>query len=365
MLKRVFAAVVSAAMILCSINVFAADEKVQYIALGDSIAAGYGLKYPDTQSYPALLANANKLTYVNYGVNGLTTTQLIDAIESGQYDISGADVITVSIGSNDLMRPMINTFAAEIGVNPNSENFDKDVIDRIEYLKQNESASQLKARLDRLEAKLVNNPELLAICDNTSQVMIPKVAETIRAKNPKCQLIFTNYYNPYKNKILVVPMSGSAQGEYPIGARVQTYIDRLNGGLAESDDYKIADVYGNFTTARYINANVDMRTAGVSFDPHPTALGHRAIYLAVADVYDPLPEFMYGDANGDGQLDASDAAETMQKVLTENYKLGLEKKTSDWKKYVDVDANGFVDASDAADILQKVLQDKYRFVVEK
>ena len=365
MLKRFLAAVMAVTMVLGGMNVFAADENVRYIALGDSIAAGYGLKYPDTQSYPALFANANKLTYANYGVNGLTTTQLIDAIDNGTYDISGADIITVSIGSNDLMRPIINTFAAEIGINPNSESFDQDAIDRIEYLKKNESASQLKARLDRLEAKLVDNPEFLAICDNTSQVMIPKVAEAIRAKNPKCQLIFTNFYNPYKNKILVVPMSGSAQGEYPIGVRVQTYIDRLNSGLAESEDYKIADVYGNFTSSRYVNANVDMRTAGVSFDPHPTALGHRAIYLAAADVYEPLPEFMYGDANGDGQLDASDAAETMQKVLTENYVLGIERKTNNWKKYVDVDANGSVDASDAADIMQKVLQDKYRFVVER
>ncbi|MBQ9519792.1 MAG: hypothetical protein IJR59_07860, partial [Firmicutes bacterium] len=72
-----------------------------------------------------------------------------------------------------------------------------------------------------------------------------------------------------------------------------------------------------------------------------------------------------GDANGDGSVDASDAADTLQKVLKESFKLGIESKTDNWLKYVDVDGTGNLEASDAADIMQKVLKDSFKFVVER
>ncbi|MBR6401188.1 MAG: hypothetical protein IKS17_08230 [Firmicutes bacterium] len=365
MFKKITAIILALSAILCSIPVYAADG-AKYIALGDSIASGYALSHPETQSYPALFSNAHQMKYENLAVPGKTSQELLDELKNDTYDLSGASVITVSIGSNDIMKPMINAIAKELGVDPEKEDdINKAILDRIEFIKKYEKLETLKGRVKRIEALFIDNADFYAICDNTSQVMIPQIAAEIRKKNPSAQIIFTNYYNPFKNKILVVPLSDSSQGEYAVGNRIQPYIDRLNKGLAASDDYKFADVYAAFTSSRYVNANIDMREPNVSFDPHPTALGHRAIYLAVNDVYTPEPQFRYGDANGDGMLDASDAAETLQKVLKENYVLGLEKKTADWKKYLDVDASGSLEASDAADIMQKVLKENYIFRAEK
>ena len=82
-----------------------------------------------------------------------------------------------------------------------------------------------------------------------------------------------------------------------------------------------------------------------------------------------LPEteekFVYGDADGDGILAASDAAMVMQKVLVNTYKLPLEYKTDNYMEFIDVDKDGFITASDAAYILQKVLVSSFEFPAAK
>ena len=368
MLKKLIAAFIAAATIFNAISIVAAETvKYDYAALGDSIAAGYGLDAPERQAYPALFANTNGLTYKNYGVNGKTSEQLLEELKNGDYDLSAAKVITVSIGSNDIMQPMIKTLAAGLGVDPDSAELDKAIVDRINYLKQYESTSALKKRLKNMEASVIDNAEFYAICENTAKNNIPLIAGEIRKQNANAQIIFTNFYNPFKNKSLVVSMGDSSTASYAVGDVVQPYIDRLNNNLAKSDDYKFADVYGAFTTSNYVNVQIDMRKSDVSFDPHPNAKGHRAIYLAVSEVFEPIQneEFLYGDANGDGQVDASDALDTLQKVLKESYVLGIENKTDNWEKYIDVDGSGNIEASDAADIMQKVLKESFLFAVER
>ncbi|MBQ8940206.1 MAG: hypothetical protein IJ062_00075 [Firmicutes bacterium] len=76
-------------------------------------------------------------------------------------------------------------------------------------------------------------------------------------------------------------------------------------------------------------------------------------------------KYIYGDADCDGQITATDASLIMQKTLTENAVLPIENKTSDWMKYIDVDADGNVTASDAAMILQKTLNEKLTMPAEK
>lgn len=76
-------------------------------------------------------------------------------------------------------------------------------------------------------------------------------------------------------------------------------------------------------------------------------------------------KFIYGDVNGDGILEADDAAMVLQKVLVNTYKLPLEDKTKDYMIYVDVDKDGYITASDAAYILQKVLISSFEFPVTK
>ena len=86
-----------------------------YLALGDSITAGYGVGRPF--SFPMVYADFLRrhnpdLRMINLGVNGLTTGGLLALLKAQQeirHLVSQASLITFTIGSNDLLRLIRNT----------------------------------------------------------------------------------------------------------------------------------------------------------------------------------------------------------------------------------------------------------------
>ena len=90
------------------------EEKIYCAAFGDSIAKGYaGKKQEDLQSYPQLIADAVSeetripTEYVNYAKNGLTSARLnsdVLSTEEAAVSLEKADIITLTIGANDLMQ---------------------------------------------------------------------------------------------------------------------------------------------------------------------------------------------------------------------------------------------------------------------
>lgn len=76
-------------------------------------------------------------------------------------------------------------------------------------------------------------------------------------------------------------------------------------------------------------------------------------------------DFVYGDANANGGLQAADAAYVLQKVLNGNFQMPIEEKTTDWLGVVDVNASGNLSAEDSAMILQKVLNSGFTMPAEQ
>lgn len=79
-----------------------------YLALGDSITAGYGVGSRNfTFLYYSYLRSFNpNLRYINYGINGLTTgglTSLLMTNGNLKNLVIQAEVISITIGSNDLL----------------------------------------------------------------------------------------------------------------------------------------------------------------------------------------------------------------------------------------------------------------------
>ncbi len=121
--ERLFlrAALMCIALLLAGIHsdlsVCAADggteEYICYVALGDSIPNGYyGKQEPEIVGYPILLAgdlqkiSGKRVHLGRFTKNGLTTKKLnanMLAEPSVQEQIAQADVITLTIGANDLM----------------------------------------------------------------------------------------------------------------------------------------------------------------------------------------------------------------------------------------------------------------------
>ena len=83
-----------------------------YLALGDSITAGYGVDR--LSSFPTVYGNFltrhnPDLNVHNLGVNGLTTLGLVELLQfnnSLRHVVIQASLITITIGSNDLLRLM-------------------------------------------------------------------------------------------------------------------------------------------------------------------------------------------------------------------------------------------------------------------
>jgi acyl-CoA thioesterase-1 len=74
---------------------------------GDSLTAGYGLKNPGQESFPALLAKkANTenvhFTYVNAGISGDTSQTALTRLP--KLLVEKFDLIVVAIGANDILR---------------------------------------------------------------------------------------------------------------------------------------------------------------------------------------------------------------------------------------------------------------------
>ena len=73
-----------------------------------------------------------------------------------------------------------------------------------------------------------------------------------------------------------------------------------------------------------------------------------------AKLADPNADFVFGDADADGRVTASDAAQAMQKTLDSSYIMPIEKETKYYMEYIDVDRDFQITASDCAMIMQKV-----------
>lgn len=79
-----------------------------YLALGDSLSTGYGVELSNSFPvllYQKLLSLYPGLTYKNLAVNGYTSDQLTWLIRQPQITpfITDAQLITITIGSNDLL----------------------------------------------------------------------------------------------------------------------------------------------------------------------------------------------------------------------------------------------------------------------
>jgi lysophospholipase L1-like esterase len=80
-----------------------------YVALGDSLAAGVGAERGYVDRYAAHLRNdaGAQIRVTNLGVSGQTSSELLDALRGGESmrrAIAGAEVVTFNIGLNDLGR---------------------------------------------------------------------------------------------------------------------------------------------------------------------------------------------------------------------------------------------------------------------
>ncbi len=211
------------------------SESIGYTAFGDSIAKGYSADQEnEIVNYPSLIAedlaslSKKEVDLSNYAKNGLTTTKLNSVIlTDGQVleSLEKADLVTLTIGANDLMN-QFKKVASEI-------------------LNNNQKFYNVDSALTALQDGISANPLLLVKVvgaiggwDYASfEEQWDLAVGTINMHKPSdCQFVVTTIYNPVSK--MELPGTLNAVVENIIGKMNQIIEDS-----AQEGGYQVADLY--------------------------------------------------------------------------------------------------------------------------
>lgn len=216
------------------------SDSVRYVALGDSIAYGYGLSDREKDSYVGQVGKylGKKYDYVfeeNFGTNGLRSEQLLDILtnpKNDQYNkyratLQNADIVTLSIGSNDLLHLV---------------RLDMDLKEYIE-------------KGDRMFRQA---------CEKFA-ANFPKIIRAIHSIAPKAKIYANNVYNP----------CGDLSGFEKIYQLAERYIELLNESFLSNSGFVLVDIKDRFDIVE--ESLLNMTISGRDIDPHPNKKGHKEI----------------------------------------------------------------------------------------
>ena len=261
------------------------STSTNYLALGDSIGAGYGLADKDTESYAQIVRsklNIPENNFKNLSVSGMTCEEFYQKIQTSEYtsSIRAANMITVSIGSNELLGIAIEGVSSITGVDAN----DPDFTNKVQQVFKNANLFQKLTLTDNLYVFFTSNETKAQIEASivAYEESWKKSISYIKNINPNVSIIATEFYNPYYEVGLA---------SYDLGNFVDEYIKKMNvilRNLSQSESlYKIAKIYDDFNTTnpRITNVNVNFSNfSKMNVDPHPNKDGHSIIASRIMDV---------------------------------------------------------------------------------
>lgn len=116
MKKKIISVILCLCMILPFTFAAHAQEPLNYLLLGDSIAQGYGVYNRDKACYGKIVADTNGYSYTNYAVNGYRSCDLISQLGNPEVKaaVEKADIISLSIGGNDFLQQNLPRIAVEV-----------------------------------------------------------------------------------------------------------------------------------------------------------------------------------------------------------------------------------------------------------
>ena len=237
MKKRILSLLLAAAMlVLLAVPAFAEDgHAYTYVALGDSITTGVGLKdthfsitaksydvqenYHDYSKdcYVARVADALGLDRdhaVNYGMPAAMSSNILDLVKTGStasgsayYDLptlrqelADADLITLLIGSNDTVLQLMGAMgrATKLLIPLLTGTMREMNLQNLRTLRKglenlDLTPEELKAALKLLDSGMEE------ICDQTrgqTVANVEQILQELRVLNPDAQIILVGYYNP-------------------------------------------------------------------------------------------------------------------------------------------------------------------------
>ncbi|AEJ42834.1 SGNH/GDSL hydrolase family protein [Alicyclobacillus acidocaldarius] len=221
------------------------------VALGDSITFGYNLgnnEKPSPLAFPYLFAKKEGWRAIDLGVPGWTSGDLLRALTTDaamRSDVAAAQVVTVDIGSNDLLLPalaMLPKGADWARVTPTSS-----------------QAARLSSELARGVQDVRSN--------------LASILGLLHRYNPRATVIVYDLYNPFPASDPWLHQTAEAA---IVAANAAIVADAVSAGDP------VADAYDTLTQPA-----VDI----LPHDVHPTALGQRLLAEAGEQALAMAPMF--------------------------------------------------------------------------
>ena len=267
-----------------------------YVALGDSITTGYGLSADNnvetnkSLSFAAQVATNNNFALNNLAEDGETSASLLDKLtksDDSDYEtvteaVKSADVITITIGGNDLMDALYEYLAASYNTtHPDAPTTAK----QIKEMLTGQGGEVDFLTLTSLIAPLTKFPTSSEFTTalNRFSTNLSSIVSQIKSLNANVRIVVATQYNPYSH--LSNPTIDSVVTAFNNG------IQQLNEKISSQTDIKVADVYTAFSNQNTSNnplCNATFTMNGfnleeINLDFHPNAEGHKVIAGVVGE----------------------------------------------------------------------------------
>lgn len=247
---------------------FDGREKIKLVAVGDSIARGYGLENPATQAYPAILSESLKavldgveIDYMNLAVDGMKTDGCLELLQRSKMAVKDADLITVCIGANNVLRPFISSLGTVGGFISGGETDDyalETFIDKTNALLNSESfVKEMQKGIEQTAREL------------------PLILQTLKEYAPQAIITVTTVYSPYHGIVLSVPYLGKSVNMGEVSDKWVSLLNEVIKSAVDKESCVLVDSYSSFAESNgLVNASFSLVPLKLSFDPHPNINGH-------------------------------------------------------------------------------------------
>ena len=255
----------------------AGGEQKSYVALGDSITTGYGLAEKEA-GFARQVADSNGYTLTNLAKDGATSSMLLTSLSDSEVSsaIASADLITITIGGNDLMNALYAYLAEEYNNKQNSDtpitaaDVKASLAGTLSEIPQVAMLSFAASKIPDFPDSTAANTALSTFATNFSSII-----SAIKGNNSSAEIIVVNQYNPYSRL-----STGNLLDLSALDSAVQALNTAISSGATAG--YTVADVYTAFEEATENPCNASVSLPSINLDFHPNAAGHSLIASTIS-----------------------------------------------------------------------------------
>lgn len=228
----------------------------KYVVIGDEISLEANNDYE--VSYVSLIkdflyALNDNLEYINLSSDGATSSQLLNVVDSNKEKLKDADLITISIGGNNILNAVLKS------LNINEEN--------LQDYDENKFDSIISEYLNSKEVKIEILNEISIFSKD-----FPNIIKKIKKLAPNADIYVNTVYNPINKKCEIYEFFDSQ-------------INLINDVIVKNNsnnDYKILDCYQILNNDDVLNFKIENGVAKIS----PNKVGHAMMANQVISDYE-------------------------------------------------------------------------------